>query len=256
MYRIDIKKINTIAIEAGRRILEVYNSDAFSVELKSDNSPLTKADKCAHEYIFKALSDLQPKFPILSEENKETTPYETRKHWKTFWLVDPLDGTKEFIKRNGQFTVNIALIENGTPVLGVVYAPVLSTLYYAEKNQGAYKKIGDKTERLFPEKNVSEKTRIIVSNSHLNSATQDYIATLSKKDDDVEYVKMGSSLKFCLLAEGTADIYPRLGPTMEWDTGAAHIVVREAGMEIYNHETDTPLIYNKENLLNPSFIAR
>lgn len=253
MHSFNINDINRIATEAGKRILDVYNSDSFGVELKSNNSPLTKADQVAHEFICEALSNLQPNIPILSEENKEITAYETRKDWNTFWLVDPLDGTKEFIKRNGQFTVNIALIENGIPVLGVVYAPVLSTLYYAEKNKGAYRIKNNKTERLLPKQNTSEKIRVVASNSHLNQATQDYIATLST---DVEYVKMGSSLKFCVLAEGAADIYPRLGPTMEWDTGAAHIVVKEAGMEIYNHETGTPLIYNKENLLNPSFVAK
>jgi len=252
----DIQKINSIAIEAGKRILEIYNSDFFDIESKFDSSPLTKADTCAHEFICEALSGLQPNLPILSEENKGITAYEIRKNWESFWLVDPLDGTKEFIKRNGQFTVNIALIKNGRPILGVVYAPVLSALYFAEEGAGAFKMTNSKTERLIREKSKTEKIRVVVSNSHLNQDTQDYISTLSKNADDIAYVKMGSSLKFCVLAEGIADIYPRLGPTMEWDTGAAHIIVKEAGMNIYSHETGLPLIYNKEDILNPSFITR
>ncbi len=256
MSSFNIQSINNIAVEAGHRILEIYNSDSFEIELKSDNSPLTEADKCSHTYITQKLSTLDPSIPILSEENSENITYKERKLWKKFWLVDPLDGTKEFIKRNDQFTVNIALIENGEPVLGVIYAPTLSALYYAERSKGAYKKIDNKNERLLPQKKATNAVRILVSNSHLNQATQDYIAKLSSSGKEIEYVKMGSSLKFCLLADEQADIYPRLGPTMEWDTAAAHAILQEVGKNIYEYEGGFPLTYNKESLLNPSFVAR
>jgi len=257
MQKIDIQTINEIAIAAGDRILDIYNSNSFEVELKSDNSPLTKADRYSHEYIFQELSILDPTIPILSEENSETITYLERKHWKQFWLVDPLDGTKDFIKRNGQFTVNIALVENGKPILGVIYAPVLTALYYAEKDKGAYKQeSGNKPEQLVQQKNTTDSLRTLVSNSHLNQETQDYIAKLTPEGKEIAYVKMGSSLKFCLLAAGLADIYPRLSPTMEWDTAAAQAIIQETGKNIYEYDKKSPLLYNKESLLNPYFIAR
>ncbi len=238
------------ARDASIKILEVYNSNDFDVQLKGDDSPLTRADTQAHQAIVKKLKTTS--FPILSEEGKDIS-YEERKDWETFWMVDPLDGTKEFVKRNGEFTVNIALIHQNKPVLGVVLAPVIDKLYFGGIGHGAYTDVNMQPEHeLKPASKGNKPVRIVTSRSHLNQDTQDYL----NKFDDAETVSMGSSLKFMLLAEDKADIYPRFAPTMEWDTAAAHAVLRGMGIEVINMEDNKPLRYNKENLLNPYFLAK
>lgn len=252
---IDIEKINAIAKSAGELIMEVYEKD-FSVDYKDDKSPLTEADSVANTYICKELQVITPDIPILSEENK-AVPYEKRKDWKCFWLVDPLDGTKEFIKKNGEFTVNIALIENGKPVMGVVYAPALNLLYFTKQGEGAFRiDESGNNDRLPIGANESGKIRVVASRSHMSDETKEYIENLKTDNKEVELVSKGSSLKICLVAEGSADVYPRLGPTMEWDTGAAHAIVNYAKGEIVQYGNNLPLVYNKENLVNPWFVVK
>ncbi|MFD1020186.1 3'(2'),5'-bisphosphate nucleotidase CysQ [Thalassobacillus hwangdonensis] len=255
------------AYEAGQAIMEIYQTD-FDVEYKEDDSPLTIADKKSHELIKSALEKHYPEIPILSEEGKGI-PYEERSEWDKFWLIDPIDGTKEFIKKNGEFTVNIALIENGKPVFGVVYAPALDTFYLGNKEKGAFKMEGMSAisfdnEKTFFEKAVAlpqhsketNKVKVVASRSHMSSETEEFIEALKKDYDEVETVSAGSSLKLCLVAEGTADYYPRYAPTMEWDTGAGQAVVEHAGGQVTVAGEETPLLYNKENLLNPWFLAK
>lgn len=247
---VEINDIQKIALEAAKAIMEIYVKD-FSIEYKDDKSPLTEADVKSNEIICNRLQELYPNIPILSEENK-TAPYEERKAWEYFWLIDPIDGTKEFIKKNGEFTINIALIQNDTPVLGVVYAPVLDEMYSAKKGSGAFKN-GQKLPLIInnnPEKSLS----VVASKSHLSEETQTFIDALNT--EKIEQVSKGSSLKLVMVAEGVADIYPRLAPTMEWDTGAADAIVREAGKMTYQFENNKPMVYNKENLLNPWFIVQ
>ncbi|PHN03165.1 3'(2'),5'-bisphosphate nucleotidase CysQ [Flavilitoribacter nigricans] len=242
-----------IAEAAGAAILDIYRNEAdFNVEMKSDDSPLTKADRAANAVICEGLENLSQVFPIVSEENK-AIPYEERKDFAYYWLVDPLDGTKEFIKRNGEFTVNIALVYEQQPVFGVVYAPVLEEMYWAIKGQGAWMRKGttQQTLRANTFSMSDEGLKVVCSRSHLNEGTQAFIDALNQP----EKVSQGSSLKFLLMAKGAAHVYPRLGPTMEWDTGAAQIVLEEAGGKVIDEETKAPLRYNKENLLNPYFIA-
>lgn len=234
------------AESASKEILDVYHSKDFETQLKSDNSPLTIADKRAHECIVRYLEKTE--LPILSEEGKGI-PYGIRKDWKQFWLVDPLDGTKEFIKRNDEFTVNIALIENKQPILGVLAVPVTGIIYYAAKGMGAFKKVAGHQSPVTG--NQQPATRVVASRSHMNKDTEDFISKLG----ETEVVSAGSSLKFMLLAEGKADIYPRFGPTMEWDTAAAHGILKELGYSIHLTENNSELVYNKPNLLNPYFIA-
>jgi len=250
--QINLKDIVNIAKEAGGAIMKIYERD-FTIEYKDDKSPLTEADLKSNEIICNALATLYPDIPMLSEENKEVH-YNDRKNWDYFWLIDPIDGTKEFIKKTGEFTVNIALIHKDEPVLGVVYAPVLEDMYYAKKNEGAFKN----NERLPLKSNdhPDKSLKVVASVSHLSEETQAFIDDLALKTEHVEQVSKGSSLKLCLVAEGEADIYPRLGPTMEWDTGAAHAVVIEAGKQVVQYENDEPVVYNKENLLNPWFVVR
>lgn len=248
LNKIDIKDIKSIALKAGRAIMEIYAKD-FTVEYKDDKSPLTEADLKANEIICNALVNLYPNIPIMSEENKQTD-YETRKNWQYYWCIDPIDGTKEFIKKNGEFTVNIALIYKDTPVLGVVYAPALELMYCAKKGEGAFK-----NEIKLPIKREDNKLIIVASKSHMSNETQKFIDNI-KTDKEKKLISMGSSLKLCLVAEGKADIYPRLAPTMEWDTAAADAIVRESGKMTYQFEVDTPVVYNKENLLNPWFVVR
>lgn len=248
-----IDAVKAIAKAAGVVILDVYHQPgAFEVNLKSDDSPLTIADKKANQVICEGLQQLAPDIPIISEENK-AIPYEERKGFQQHWLVDPLDGTKEFIKRNGEFTVNIALIEQQRVILGVVYAPVLDELYWAEKGQGAFLEKEGKTTRLHaPAFTWTDPgLKVVCSRSHLNEGTQAFI----KKLDQAKTVATGSSLKFLIMAKGEAHVYPRLGPTMEWDTGAAQIILEEAGGQVVQHENQQPMEYNKENLLNPYFLA-
>jgi len=249
---IDLEKVVAIAQEAGDVIMEIYNRD-FLVGYKYDKSPLTEADTKSNEIICEALAKIYPNIPILSEENKEV-PYEERKDWEYYWCIDPIDGTKEFIKKNGEFTVNIALIHNDIPILGVVYAPVLEEMYKAKKGEGAFKN-NDRlplTANATPEKSLN----VVASKSHLSKETQDFIDALLKGTEQIEQVSKGSSLKLVMVAEGSADIYPRLAPTMEWDTAAADAIVRESGKMTYQFENDTPMVYNKIDLLNPWFVVK
>lgn len=253
--RLPIQEIVKIAREAGREILNIYNNPSLfgDIDYKADDSPLTLADQAAHNHIAPALKALTPDIPILSEEGKHL-PYEERQHWDRFWLVDPLDGTKEFIKRNGEFTVNIALIEGGRPIMGVVQVPVSDVVYFGSLAGGAFKQVGDNKPEAIqaPLISMSQKhLRVVASRSHMSEPVQQFIADL----DEPQTVSMGSSLKFMLMAEGKADVYPRLAPTMEWDTGAAQAVLEAAGGSVINHETGKPLDYNKENLLNPWFVG-
>jgi len=243
-----LKELQQIARDAGAAIMEIYNSDDFDVQLKGNDSPLTKADLAAHRVIVDGLSQLNEQYPILSEESADIS-WDKRQQWQRYWLVDPLDGTKEFIKRNGEFTVNIALIENGEPVMGVVYAPVLDAMYVGDRDNGAT--LNDTPIQV--EQNTPETLRIVGSRSHASQETTDWLEQLDKP---YEMVPMGSSLKICLVAEGKADIYPRLGPTSEWDTAAAHAVLNAAGGSITTVDGE-PLRYNqKDSFLNPYFIAR
>ncbi|TYC15650.1 3'(2'),5'-bisphosphate nucleotidase CysQ [Bizionia gelidisalsuginis] len=235
--------------EAGEAILDVYYSNDFNIAIKGDESPITRADNIAHNIIESYLK--QTPYPILSEEGAKI-PFNNRKDWNLFWMVDPLDGTKEFIKQNGEFTVNIALIENGNPIFGVVFAPVLDKLYYGGEGYGAHLISENGTSKLTNSKNKIGKTRIVASRSHLNVDTENFINTFN----EVEIISMGSSLKFMMLAEGRADIYPRFAPTMEWDTAAAHAILKALGKDVFEPTTKFPLRYNKENLLNPFFIAK
>ena len=250
LERIEIDKIVSIAKEAGDAIMKIYNKD-FHIAYKDDKSPLTEADTKSNEIICKALKTMYPDIPMLSEENKEVV-YEDRKEWEYYWCIDPIDGTKEFIKKNGEFTVNIALIHKDTPVLGVVYAPALGDMYKAKKGEGTFKN----GKRLPLNTNISpqKKLRVVASKSHLSEETQAFIDNL--ETEEIEQVSKGSSLKLCMVAEGSADIYPRLAPTMEWDTAAADAIVRESGKMTYQFENNMPMVYNKENLLNPWFIVK
>lgn len=255
------------ALKAGKAILEVYASD-FSVEQKADRSPLTRADKRSHAIIAEELKGpLAGGFPLLSEEGRDI-PYEVRRKWECYWLVDPLDGTKEFIRRNGEFTVNIALIHQDRPVMGVILLPVKGVLYFAAEGRGAFKLsdtawvteeitrdlLEEKSQRL-PTKTKSGTFTAIASRSHLSDETGAYLENLEKRHGAVELVSSGSSIKFCLVAEGAADVYPRFGPTMEWDTAAGQAIVVQSGGSVLRHDTGKPLAYNKEDLLNPWFIV-
>lgn len=234
------------ARSAGEQIIKIYNSGDFSVEAKSDNSPLTLADKASHEAIVKTLEPAG--IPILSEEGKEIS-YKERKDWEYFWMIDPLDGTKEFIKKNGEFTVNIALIHKGQPVLGVVFTPILGDMFYAIKGDGAFKNELPISVNAFSVSDTGLK--VVASRSHLNDETKAYLDSLNQP----AIVSKGSSLKLLMVAEGEADLYPRYAPTMEWDTAAAQIVVEEAGGTVLQKDTTEPVQYNKENLLNPYFLV-
>lgn len=249
---INIQDIIAIAQKAGNAIMEIYNQD-FKIEYKEDKSPLTEADIKANTIIVNGLKSLKVNSPIISEEGKNI-PYEERKEWEYFWMVDPIDGTKEFIQKNGEFTVNIALIHRNIPVLGVVYAPALNILYWAKQGDGAYKD-GVRLPLSYngePHKQL----RVVASKSHLSPETQEYIDNLAKTTEVIECVSKGSSLKLCMVAEGSADVYPRLSPTMEWDTAAADAIVRESGEMTYQYRHNIAMEYNKENLLNPWFVAR
>lgn len=245
-------------IDAGQEILKIYNSDEFDVKFKKDESPLTKADIAAHKKIVAQLETTG--IPVLSEEGADI-PYNVRSKWDSYWLIDPLDGTKEFINRNGEFTVNIALIKDNYPVLGVVYVPVEDKLYMAEKDKGAFilenasfSDISNKKE--IKSSCVKDKKILAVSSkSHINSETLDFINNLENKGYSIERKSKGSSLKLCMVAEGLAHVYPRFGPTMEWDTAAAHAICREAGVIVKDFKSGQELIYNKENLLNNHFIV-
>lgn len=252
-----LEKTFSAAINAGTVIMEVYSDYNLEIKYKADNSPLTIADERAHTEIVRILE--LTKLPILSEEGK-TIPFEERKNWKTFWLVDPLDGTKEFVKKNDEFTVNLALIHDSIPVIGVIYVPVSRTMYWCD-SKSSFKAdiLPDKTftnTRKLPY--VEEKKDFVVvgSRSHMSKETEEYINEIDTRRKEVQTVSKGSSLKICLVAEGAADIYPRLAPTMEWDTAAGHAIAKCAGKEIYTFDSNQPLSYNKENLLNPWFVVK
>lgn len=241
------------ALEAGAEIMRIYTdpSQDFGIEKKSDNSPLTLADKSAHLCIMRHLRDTG--IPILSEEGQHL-PYAERREWKRLWVVDPLDGTKEFIKKNGEFTVNIALVEEGVPVLGVIYIPVSGILYYGIVGEGAWKQ-KDKKNIQIPVLREHTGYVVVASRSHMTPETETYIEEAKRKHTHVELVSSGSSIKICLVAEGVADSYPRFAPTMEWDTAAGDAIARAAGKKVVNVQTGSPLFYNKENLHNPWFLV-
>jgi len=246
-----------IARHAGAEVMRIYDREDFAIETKADRSPLTEADRAAHELIVGELRRLTPRVPVWSEESA-AVPFDVRKGWREFWLVDPLDGTKEFIKRNGEFTVNIALIEDGRPTAGVVYAPDLDWLYYGAEGRGAFKVEGGGEPRLLEPSGPASpgKLTIVGSRSHPTPEMEAFVEEQRKTHGDVEFIAMGSSLKLCVIAEGKADLSPRFGPTMEWDTAAADAVVRAAGRRVTKHDSDEDLPYNKENLLNGWFVAR
>ena len=249
------------SIKGGDKILEVYDTD-FSVEYKGDDSPLTLADQKANQAIVDILEPLE--IPMISEENKNKT-YDVRKNWKQCWIIDPLDGTKEFVKKNGEFTVNIALIDNQKPVFGVIYVPVSKELFVGLVDENvSYKLIWDHNKdfeaNFESAKKISpvdaEKIRVVGSRSHMNEDTQNFIDSLkTEQPKDVEIVSKGSSLKFCLVAEGLADVYPRFAPTMEWDTAAGQAICEAVGLKVIDQETQKPMIYNREDLLNKHFLV-
>ncbi len=252
-----IAKLLAITQKAADEILDVYESANISVETKTDSSPLTEADRRSNAAIVTGLEREFPGLPVLSEETR-TVPYEERKHWGAFWLVDPLDGTKEFIKRNGEFTINIALVVKETPAFGIVGRPVNGEIYYGGKDFGSYRRSSDgRLKQLHNTRHYEDLTEVLVvgSRSHLTDEVTKFVENLRNSGKKVEFRSAGSSLKICLVAEGKAAVYPRLGPTMEWDTAAAHAVALGAGRSVLNYETREPLLYNKENLLNPWFIV-
>ena len=259
-----------IAIEsslmAGKAILEIYSSNDFGVEYKSDNSPLTKADKSSHKIISQKLKSTS--IPILSEEGEEL-PFKKRKNWGKLWIIDPIDGTKEFIKRSGEFTVNIALIKNNLPILGVIYAPAIETLYYGDKN-GAFKVDNVNFDNFLDRQNYALKlplssgnkrksdseVTVVASKSHLTEETESFINDLNEEYNSVEIISKGSSLKLCMVAEGLADFYPRFAPTKEWDTAAGQAICWAAGKEVIDWKTKKNMLYNRENILNNWFLVK
>jgi len=263
----NLKLINvaiTAALKAGEAIMKVY-ATAFDVEIKDDNSPLTQADRAAHNCIFEMLQETG--LPVMSEEGA-TVPYSERKNWKRFWMVDPLDGTKEFIKRNGEFTVNIALIEDGLAIAGVIYAPAKNLFYAGWQDAGAWR-LTDASFKdnytFYPAPQKAEKLpcisrvgafHVVGSRSHMSAETTAFIEQMKAEYGVVELLSMGSSLKICLVAEGSADVYPRFAPTMEWDIAAGHAIAKAAGRELIDHFTGEEMRYNRENLLNNWFIVQ
>ncbi len=258
------------AVLAGNDILEVYNTD-FNVEYKEDKSPLTLADKKASDKIIHELQRFE--IPVLSEEGEEI-PFEVRRQWRKLWIVDPLDGTKEFVKRNGEFTVNIALVEDHVPTLGVIYSPVFKDLYFASKTIGAYKidrhdfiSLIENIDQISLDELLVVATKlpvitdrtnyvVVASRSHMSTETHQHIEALKLNHTQVDIATTGSSIKMCWVAEGIADEYPRFGPTMEWDTAAGQAILQEANCRLIDHETGQPMLYNRENLLNNWFIAK
>lgn len=246
---IEISKLAAI------EIMKVYERDDFDQSLKEDNSPLTEADLNANSVICSELKKRYPNIPLLSEEIKQA-PYSERKDWNEFFLIDPLDGTKEFIKKNGEFTVNIAYIKNGTPILGVVYAPVKDILYYNTDDKTAYMETADEKLQIPNKKFEPSKYTIVASRSHMSDETKAYMSELEKTHGEVDIISMGSSFKLCLVAQGAAHEYPRLAPTSEWDIGAAHAIVLASGGDVVNFHTRERVQYNKEDILNPFFLVK
>ena len=255
-----LDEIKSIAVEAGQAIMHIYDTmpDDIGIQKKSDDSPLTKADLASNAVIVAGLEKHYPDIPIISEENKNKS-YDERKHWERVWIVDPLDGTKEFIKRNGEFTVNIALVKDGKPILGVVYVPATETLYYGSQGDGAWKEDNQSNRsKLINTKghySSLDAVTVVASRSHLSEAVEAFVEDLKTSGKEVTFLSAGSSLKFCLVAEGKADVYPRLAPTMEWDTAAAQAICLEAGRRVIQHDTKEDLTYNREDMLNPWFIV-
>ena len=253
----------TAALEAGKAILEIYHSGEFDVEIKGDNSPLTKADTASHNVIVSYLAETN--IPVLSEEGKAIA-YEERKNWNQLWIVDPIDGTKEFIKRNGEFTVNIALIEDQLPLIGVIFVPVTGELYFSSKEMGAYKVVVDldnfDIETLISNGNKLPLERedntftIVASRSHMSAETETYVQEMRDIHGEVNLISKGSSLKLCMVAEGTADCYPRFAPTMEWDTAAGQAICEHAGFKVIDWGTKENMLYNREELLNNWFLVK
>jgi 3'(2'), 5'-bisphosphate nucleotidase len=253
------------AVKAGKAILDVYGTDNFEIESKADQSPLTMADRRAHHIIVEHLRETA--LPVLSEEGQHAS-YEVRNKWNRFWMVDPLDGTREFIKRNGEFTVNIALVEEGRTLFGVVYAPVINELYTGIPGRGAFRCRIEKnfiqpldyliqfSEPLPLEGPRQDLFRVVASRSHYNDETRQFVESIDCGGREISLVSKGSSLKLCMVASGEADIYPRMGPTMEWDTAAAHAVVKASGKNVYRVDSGEELLYNKPNLLNPYFVVK
>ncbi len=272
---VDESCVNTAinaCVQAGRAVLEVYGKDRFDVSYKSDNSPLTVADTKSHGIISSYLR--KTGIPVLSEEGRDI-PYSERSTWKRLWIVDPLDGTKEFIKRNGEFTINIALVEDRKVVFGTIFIPARDTLYVGAKSHGSYriddpvlieriangkmanlKDIISSAVRLPDKSPLPGVVRVVGSRSHLTAEVEEFVRELKKAHKKVEFVQAGSSLKLCLVAEGNAELYPRLGPTMEWDIAAGHAIAENAGAQLLCHDTGAPLEYNKEDLLNPWFVVK
>jgi 3'(2'), 5'-bisphosphate nucleotidase len=253
MQKISVQELTELAKKAarlaGEKILAIYQTNNIGLTFKDDDSPLTLADQAAHIEIIGLLE--KSGLPVLSEEGADI-PYDLRKNWEYFWLVDPLDGTKEFVKRNGEFTVNIALIHNGLSIMGVVYAPVFDWMYWGNGESGAWKQEEKEEPKRLNEVTDATIKTIVASRSHMNPETAVFIS----RYPHAEIINMGSSLKFMLIAESKAQLYPRFGPTMEWDTAAAQAIVLAMGGEVVNMEEGMPLVYNKKNLLNPDFLVR
>ncbi len=246
-----LPKVVELAREAGWAVMAIYGQVSPTFEDKVDHSPLTQADLVSHELIVEGLTRLSPEWPILSEESKEV-PFELRSSWYYFWLVDPLDGTKEFLSRNGEFTVNIALIQGTSPILGVVYAPALNRMYFAGRKLGAYRTVDEVTTRIKTGKHPEGIQRVVVSRSHLSD--EETLDVLDLESKSCEFLAIGSSLKFCLVAEGSADLYPRSGSTMEWDTAAGECILVEAGGAV-THLDGRRIEYNKPILRQAGFVA-
>ena len=252
----------TAALEAGKAILEIYHSGEFDVEIKGDNSPLTKADTASHNVIMSYLTKTD--IPVLSEEGRDIS-YQERKDWKQLWIVDPIDGTKEFIKRNGEFTVNIALIENQKTQIGVIFVPVTGELYFSTKEMGAFKinvdlnsynidTILEKSQKL-PLHREDKTFTVVASRSHMSIETEDYVQQMRDIHGEVNLISKGSSLKLCMVAEGVANCYPRFAPTMEWDTAAGQAICEHAGFQVIDWKTKEDMLYNREELLNNWFLV-
>ena len=251
------------ALEASKAILEIYHTGEFDIELKGDNSPLTKADIASHNVIMSYLTKTD--IPVLSEEGRDI-PYKDRKDWMQLWIVDPIDGTKEFIKRNGEFTVNIALIENQKPIIGVIFVPVTGELYFSSKEIGAFKVAVDLDDydvevlllnsNKLPLQREDNTFTIVASRSHMSAETREYVQEMRDIYGKVKLISKGSSLKLCMVAEGTANCYPRFAPTMEWDTAAGQAICEHAGFEVIDWDTKKNLLYNREELLNNWFLVK
>jgi 3'(2'), 5'-bisphosphate nucleotidase len=253
----------TAALEAGKTILEIYRSGDFFIEVKGDNSPLTSADTDSHNVIMSYLETTD--IPVLSEEGRDI-PYKERKDWKQLWIVDPIDGTKEFIKRNGEFTVNIALIENQKTQIGVIFVPVTGELYFSSKERGAFKVAVDlenfdldtlisKANKL-PLQRKDNTFTIVASRSHMSPETETYVQEMRDIHGEVNLISKGSSLKLCMVAEGSANCYPRFAPTMEWDTAAGQAICEHAGFQVIDWGTKENMLYNRGELLNNWFLVK